>query len=58
MRFKYFIDKERQMSVAINPDEVYLVEDSPLGTRILFTNNSYILVTESYMMAVTRLSEV
>ena len=58
MRFKYFIDKERQMSVAINPDKVYLVEDSPLGTRILFTNNSYILVTENYMMAVTRLSEV
>jgi len=57
MRFKYFIDKEREMSIAINPDEVYLVEDSPIGTRIIFTNTSYVLVTENYMMAVTRLSE-
>jgi hypothetical protein len=57
MRFKYFIDKEKNVSIAINPDEVYLVEDSPLGTRILFTNNSYVVVTENYMMAVTRLSE-
>lgn len=57
MKFKYFIDSVRKMSVAINPDRVYCVEESPIGTRILFDNDAYILVTEDYLHTVAKLSE-
>ena len=57
MKFKYFTNKDSGHSVAVNPDAVKYVKDSPIGTTLIFADAEYILVTDEYMQVVTRLSE-
>lgn len=54
---KYFSDKDSGQSVAINQASVKYVRDTSVGPKIVFTDGSYIVVTEEYMEVVSRLSE-
>lgn len=58
MKFKYFTNKDSGLSVAVNPDTVKYVKESPIGTTLVFEDGEFILVTDGYMDAATRLSEV
>jgi hypothetical protein len=58
MKFKYFTNKDTSQSVAVNPDNVKYVKESPIGTTLVFDDGEYILVTDEYMQVVTRLSEI
>jgi hypothetical protein len=57
MLFKYFTDKDVNQSIAVNPENVLCVKETGYGTKIIFTDSSYVTVVESYMESVTRLSE-
>ena len=57
MLFKYFTDKESKVSVAINPNNVKYVIDSPMGAKITFVDGIVITVTDPYLDVVARLSE-
>lgn len=57
MLFKYFTDKELNISVAVNPNNVLYVKEIGVGTTICFVDGSYIVVNELYLETVTRLSE-
>lgn len=57
MLFKYFTEKETNISVAINPNNVLCVKEVGYGTLILFTDAVFITVNEPYLETVTRLSE-
>lgn len=57
MLFKYFTDKDSNISVAVNPNNVLCVKEVDYGTTICFLDNSYIVVNENYLETVTRLSE-
>lgn len=54
---KYFVDKDTQQSIAVNPDSVKIVRDTPIGAKILFNDLSYVIVTDSYEATVARLNE-
>lgn len=58
MKFKYFTNKDSNQSVAVNPDNVKYVKESPIGTTLVFDDGEYIVVTDGYMDVATRLSEV
>lgn len=55
---KYFIDKDSQISIAINPNNVMCVKEVGYGTTIIFVDSSYVVVTDSYLETVARLSLV
>jgi uncharacterized protein YlzI (FlbEa/FlbD family) len=57
MKFKYFTNKDSGQSVAVNPETVKYVKESPVGTTLIFCDGEYILLTDQYMEVVTRLSE-
>lgn len=57
MLFKYFTEKETNISVAVNPNNVLCVKEVKYGTLILFTDAVFITVNEPYLETVTRLSE-
>ena len=54
---KMFIDKDTQQSVAINPNSVKFVRETPMGPKIVFNDGSYIIATDSYLEAIGRLNE-
>lgn len=54
---KYFVDKDTNQSVAVNPNAVKFVRDSPMGSKIVLSDGSYIIVTDSYLEVVARLNE-
>jgi hypothetical protein len=56
--FVYFTDKDAKISVAVNPQNVMCVKDVGYGTTLCFVDSSYVVVTESYLNTVARLSEV
>jgi hypothetical protein len=58
VKFKYFTNKDSGRSVAVNPDTVKCVKDSPVGATIVFTDSEYIIVTDNYLDVVSRLSEI
>lgn len=58
MLFKYFIDKDTNQSVSINPNRVKYLRETSYGTKIIFDDGSYLLVDEDFLSATTRLSEV
>lgn len=55
--FKFFTDKETNQSIAINSNRVDYVRDHNLGTKIVFTDRSYLIVSDSYLDTVARLNE-
>ena len=57
MKFKMFTDKDSNQSLAINSENVKFVRDSPQGPKIYFADNSYVIVSDSYLEAVARLNE-
>ena len=52
-----FTDKDSNQSLAINSENVKFVRDSPQGPKIYFADNSYVIVSDSYLEAVARLNE-
>jgi hypothetical protein len=54
---KTFIDKDTQQTIAVNPNSVKIVRDTPIGAKIIFIDSSYVIVTDSYSKVVERLSE-
>ena len=58
MLFKYFIDKDTNQSVSINPNRVKYLRETPYGTKIIFDDGTFILIDEDFLSATTRLSEV
>jgi len=58
MALKLFQDKSTNTSVAVNPDQVVYVADSPVGTVIRLTGERVINVTDTYLDTVARLNEV
>jgi hypothetical protein len=54
---KTFIDKDTQQTIAVNPNSVKIVRDTPIGAKIIFNDSSYVIVTDSYPKVVERLSE-
>lgn len=57
MLFKYFIDKDTNQSVSINPNRVKYVRETSYGTKVVFDDGSYLLVEEDFLGTATRLSE-
>lgn len=57
MLFKFFTEKETNISVAVNPNNVLSVKEIGIGTTIYFNNSSQIVIKENYLETVTRLSE-
>lgn len=57
MMLKFFVDKDTQQSVAVNPESVKVVREVPMGPKIIFNDGSYIIVTDSYLETVSRLNE-
>jgi hypothetical protein len=55
--FKNFIDKDTQQTIAVNPNSVKIVRDTPIGAKLFFIDSSYVIVTDSYSKVVERLSE-
>jgi hypothetical protein len=55
--FKNFIDKDTQQTIAVNPNSVRIVRDTPIGAKLIFVDSSYVIVTDSYIRVVERLSE-
>jgi hypothetical protein len=54
---KIFAEKESGASVAVNPETVRLVRDFQGGTKIIFTDSSYLNVNETYLETISRLNE-
>jgi hypothetical protein len=56
---KTFIDKDTQQTIAVNPNSVKIVRDTPIGAKIIFndSSSSYVIVTDSYPKVVERLNE-
>ena len=54
---KYFVDKDTKQSIAVNPNAVKIVRDSPVGAKIVLNDGSYVIVTDSYLEVVARLNE-
>ena len=54
---KYFVDKDTQQSVAVNPEAVRIVREMANGPKIVFNDGSYVIVTDSYLETVSRLNE-
>jgi hypothetical protein len=54
---KYFVDKDTNQSIAVNPNAVKIVRDSPVGAKIVLNDGSYVIVTDSYLEVVARLNE-
>lgn len=54
---KFFVDKDTQQSVAINPNTVRIVREMAIGPKIVFNDGSYVVVTDSYLETVSRLNE-
>ena len=55
---KYFIDKDSQINIAINPNNVMCVKEVGYGTTIVFVDGSYVVVADSYLNTVTRLNSI
>jgi hypothetical protein len=55
--FKFFTDKETNQSIAINSNRVDYVRDHNLGTKIIFSDRSYLVVSDPYLETVARLNE-
>jgi hypothetical protein len=55
--FKFFTDKETNQSIAINSNRVDYVRDHNLGTKIIFSDRSYLVVNDPYLETVARLNE-
>jgi hypothetical protein len=58
MALKFFQDKSTNTSIAVNPDQVIFVADSPAGTIVQLTSQRVLNVVESYLDTVARLNEV
>jgi len=56
--FKYFEDKDSNISVAVNPNLIVCVKETNYGTTIIFNDSSYIVVKQTYLETVARLNEV
>ena len=54
---KYFVDKDTQQSVAINPDAVRFVREMAVGPKVVFNDGSYVIVTEGFPETVAKLNE-
>lgn len=54
---KFFVDKDAQQTIAINPASVKFVRETPIGTKVLFADSSYVLIDEPFLEVVTRLNE-
>ena len=54
---KFFVDKDTQQTIAVNPTSVRIVRDTPIGAKITFNDSGYVLVTDSFLEVVTRLNE-
>lgn len=57
MLMKYFTEKNTNISVAVNPNNVLYVKETKYATELFFIDSSYIAVTDSYLDTVCRLSE-
>jgi hypothetical protein len=56
--FKYFEDKDSNISVAVNSNLIICVKETNYGTTIIFNDSSYIVVKQTYLETVARLNEV
>jgi hypothetical protein len=54
---KFFVDKDAQQTIAINPALVKFVRETSLGTKVLFSDGSYVLIDEPFLEVVSRLNE-
>ena len=57
MRFKMFSENDSRQSVSINPENVKYVRETPQGVKVVFIDNSYVFVSDSYLDTVARLNE-
>lgn len=58
MMLKYFVEKETNQHIAVNPNSVMYVRDFPLGPKVVLHDGSYFILTETYLEVVARLNEV
>ena len=58
MKFKYFTNKDSGQSLAVNPDTVKYVKETPIGATLVFYDGEFIVLNDNYMEVATRLSEV
>lgn len=54
---KLFVDKDAQQTIAINPSLVKFVRETPIGTKVLFNDSSYVLIDEPFLEVIARLNE-
>ena len=55
---KYFVDKDRNLLVAINPSHVsHARESNDSGTVIVMVNDREIIIDEDILVVVARLNE-
>ena len=54
---KIFADKDNNVSVAVNSENVRLVREFQGGTKIIFVDSSYLNVNETYLETISRLNE-
>jgi hypothetical protein len=54
---RIFAEKETHASVAVNSETVKYVREFQGGTKIIFSDSSYVVVSEPYLETVSRLNE-
>lgn len=54
---KFFVDKDANQSVAVNPAAVSFVRDANNGTKIFFDDRTFLIVTDSFLDVIARLNE-
>lgn len=54
---KFFTEKNTNLSIAINPNQVVYVLDHIEGTKVTLNDGSCHFVTEDYLIVVSRLNE-
>lgn len=54
---KIFAEKDTNASVAVNADAVKYIREFQGSTKIIFSDSSYLIVSESYLETISRLNE-
>ena len=54
---KIFVEKDTNVSIAVNPENVKFVREFQGGAKIIFGDSSYVNVSESYLETISRLNE-
>lgn len=52
----FVTEMDTKQSIAVNRDNILYVRDFPAGPKIVFIDGSYLIVNESYLELVSRLS--